>query len=821
MVTKFDQQAIVATDGIYRAAFPAFRIFIFGQEVSGDVVEVRINHSGGSQDRSPGTCSFTLVNPFDKYIMDHDDMIALGNSRKTLVSTLDQNVQAYKDTLQYLRGACGEDATVLQEFLREISAQPEKYAELTQEIEDAYADLQASKKQYQDFWEEGKVLDNIKHKVVKEKAYKLSGLLEEDLKQYFEKREGAFDPSFYTNFKNFEYTYNFQEGDSIFHPNDPIRIAFRDPFNPRIWYWMFTGFVDSFTEDVGVNQESLLTITGTDVSKMARYSFIQLDTGLLDQSIRDLFANIPAIAGTTAETKFVAFQNLFVGFTVFEILELLFFGQDTFLGSLNETTDRFLAGFSTIDLHVYLMHTLGMSTYDAAALSPKEMRSSLKQFRIENKETRFSGANIPAISTPQGVSFKRRNAKFGTHAFFVGDEIDALDAAIGGKDSHISHGNLKKLNDFLHHRVTVYDPFNMAAPVESMEGAPIVGALKKPEEIITEIGMNPDKYPVGGGRVVYVSPSTLGTKLEKGVLDETVVNAVAMHSEFKDRLSFLYDVAERMEFCCYATPKGDMVFEMPFYDFEPWLFDKEDAHISNAEIQGKVEIDQKKLSSWEETCHYTDEELRHMLGIRTQLELEREGFNLEEEDDEKFSYMDHFTINKHETMGYSNSMNDQGMLTAYRAMPNFFRNYQSGEDRNSKVYEYVSAPGLAPILGLRLGDGTPWGFTQGKEEARLYANLELRRANAEARNIGFQTLPAFGLMVNRPIYWRQRNYLANIVSSQHSIVWNSSCDSTVNVNHVKGWTGSFDADKMEQFTYFGGEMPFNMARLVFAKKGGK
>jgi len=810
MVTEIDQQSVIATDGIYRAAFPAFRVFVFGQEVSGDVAEIRVNHAGGSLDRSPGNCAITLVNPLDKYILDHDDMLALSNSRETLVSTLEKNVQDYKGTEQYLRGTAGEDPTVLKEFLRLITAQPGKYAELTAEVEAAYGALETAQLNYQQYWEEGKVPDGIKYEVIKEKAFKLSQADEEDIKWHIEKFGEDFD---FSNF-NFKYIYPFQEGDSVFHPNDPIRVAFRDPFNPRIWYWMFTGFLDSATEDVGVNQESLVTITGTDVSKMARYSLIQLDTGILDQSIRDLFANVPGIAGTTAETKFVPMQQLFAGFTIFEILELLFFGLNTFIGSLDETTDRFIAGLSEEDIRTYLMDNLGKSPSDVDSMSPTERIALLREFRLELKASRFTGANIPPISTPQGITFKRRNNKYGTHAYFVGDEIDDLDAAIGGADSHISHGNLKKLNDVIHHRVRREDLVNMSA-----DAAPTSWDAR-PEEIITEIGTNPDKYPVGGGRVIYVAPSTLGSQLEKGALDETVVNSVAMHSEFKDRLTFLYDLAERIEFCCYATPKGDMVFEMPFYDFDPWLFDDEDFHISNAEIQAEVSIDQKLLSEWEASSDYTEDELKEMLSLRTRIELEREGFLLDDEDVEDFSYINHFTIEKHETLGYSNSMNDQGMITAYRALPNIIRNYEQGNDPNSRVYEYVVAPGLAPILGFRLAEGSPWGFTTGQTTARLYAALELRRTNAEARNLGLQIVPKFGLMVNRPLYWRQRNYIANIVSSQHSIVWNSSCDSMINLNHVKGWTGSLDGDKMEKFIYFGGDMPFNLSRLVFKKQGG-
>src|SRR4030042_439392 len=118
----YEKAAILATEGIYRAAFPAFRIFIFGQEVSGDVAEVRVNQSGGSQDRSPSTCSFSLVNVSDKYILDHDDMIAISNSRDNLVAYLEQNVDDYKKSSKYLTDSIGQESSVVQEFLRLLSS---------------------------------------------------------------------------------------------------------------------------------------------------------------------------------------------------------------------------------------------------------------------------------------------------------------------------------------------------------------------------------------------------------------------------------------------------------------------------------------------------------------------------------------------------------------------------------------------------------------------------------------------------------------------------------------------------------------------------
>lgn len=57
---------ISATEGVYRDAFPAYRVFIYYHEVTADVTEIRVNQAGGSAERSAGGVSLTLLNPADR-----------------------------------------------------------------------------------------------------------------------------------------------------------------------------------------------------------------------------------------------------------------------------------------------------------------------------------------------------------------------------------------------------------------------------------------------------------------------------------------------------------------------------------------------------------------------------------------------------------------------------------------------------------------------------------------------------------------------------------------------------------------------------------
>jgi len=832
------QDAVSSQSGIYRAAFPAFRVFIYGQEVSGDVIDVRVNQSGGSMDRSPGTCSITLYNPQDKYIMDHSDIVALSNGRGQLLRYLEENVvssrlDAYrKDAV----GWSGEDASDVREFFELLSSEG-RFEELSADIAEFYEELKAQSGWHQQYWEEGKTPDGIKYNVVESKAPQLTlyGSNEKWHQEMFGESSASFDEAF-------KYIYPFTEGDCIFHPNDPIRIAFRDPFNPATWYWMFSGFVDGFTEDMGVNQESIITIVGTDVSKILRYSFLQLNTdAVLDKSISSIFPNDPVFSQLSATVKWVAYQELFAHFTVFEILEMLFFGKDSVEGALTELTQRAVQkiGLNEAELKVFLEKAhRGLTEPEIDAMSKEEKKEKIKDYLIGTKASRFKGSVFPPVHTPGGVTFSRKNSKYGTFAYFIGSSAkpkpgdDAYDRLLG---TVIPPDDLRQLNEVLHHRVSLNDLNTMKAGVHDLRGtdkpealSSIVASPAGLADVVTTIGADFESYPVGGGRVFYIAPVTLSLGLSSGVMNEMVGGSNGgLHSEFKDRLTYLYDVAEQIQFCCYATPKGDFVFEMPFYDYNPWHFDAESAHTTNQslgdsadELRKQYERMRANVADWASgASRYTEAEIYKMMQLSSDLQLVEEGFDLKGAfDQEKFPYSDYFTISKHETSGFSNSLSDRGLKTFARSAPhNIARFGVEVNDINTRNYQWAIAPGLAPTLGPRpVADKDPWTEVTTEASAKFFASVELRKANAEARNVGLQIVPHFGLMVNRPLYWRQRNYVANIVSCQHSISVNSSCDTTVNLNLARGWTGQYQkgSKKQEIFEHFGGETPFNYARLL-------
>jgi len=796
-----------AAEGIYRAAFPAFRVFIYGMEVSGDVIDARVNQSGGSQDRSPSTCSITLANYNDKYIVNHTDMLILGTSRQNLDRRFDENIQAYRDWVEMITeiDPGGSDFDSFMSRLSQLDAEGAGAFQDLGDLISVYSNLKSSGGFFEGYYNgDLQVPDGIKYTVLQNKApqvlYDSEGAINDLMK----------DEILWPYIKSKQiYLYPFQEGDCIFHPNDPIRIVFRDPFSPNVWYWMFTGFVDSFTENRGVNRESTVTITGTDVTKSVRYAFLQTNTDQLDPAIRKIFRNNPAFQGPfgdspVGELKANFYNEIFSGFSPYEILEILFFGLDDFRPILDDTVMATIRAMDDSEINTYLLNTLGRSKEEVASMQPAERRKQLQKRLVDEKQDRFPGSSIPLITTPRGIPFKRKTVEQGVRALFIGDELNPVDEALGEK---IPIANIRELNDLLHHRVRVED-------LDTMLKYDAIPSLEKGwtlEDVITQIGTDIERYPVGHGNVYYVAPANLGPKVSRGILDQSTAGTALQHSEFKDRLSFIYDLADAIDFRFYATPRGDVVFEMPFYDFSVDIMDSKDPSVYNDRIRKELEdLTTKYFDFWvSDSDKYTEGDFREMMDLPTKLEVAQQGFDVFYQDLlDEYSYTRAFTIEHHETTGYSNSLNDSGLKTVGRAMPNLLINFAKINDEGLRRNVYVTVPELAQLLGFRIASYQPWCPVATKEGAQVFASLMLRKSNAEARNLGIGTVPMFGLMVNRPIYWRERNYMANLVSAQHSIVWNSSCDTTVNLNNVRGWTGS-TIQEHEIYEFFGGKYPFD------------
>lgn len=814
-----DPEALALEQGIYRAAFPAYRVFIFGYEVTEDVVEVRVNHSGGSAERSAGSCSFTLLNPYDKYIINHADMISIGKGRNAVKNEYGEKIKQALDDSMYvfsceeeIEAALAQDTATMMEALMAEGRSEDESIRILNKI---YEIRDKTKDDLSVAWNDAYVPGWYKREVLNKKmafSQETKPEVHSNLVKY--SPETIFD-------------YPMQEGDCIFHANDPVRIAFRDPYDPRVWYWMFSGFMDTFTENVGTNNESLVAITCTDVSKMARYALVNTNVGAFDQDVTKQLQEISNVSTQNVSL----YQEFFGNLTLFEILETLFFGAESLSGVVTELSTAYVAAMSNEDLWVYLASEMkdGIGEFAEVVNSMKdkaeqegeglasviwshfpsaeEYRNQVKAHYI-NKEIkatsgRLQGRNLPAVSGPRGIFFKRASKKVGLSAFFLGDLSDE-DKAIGQEMQ-----DLGLWTSILNHRVCESDLQTM-----SVDGnIHFEGDVATIDNIISTVGTDLTNFPVGSGYVFYLGPAKLGSDLGRNVMDKGLTQSISLHSTFRDRLSLIYDLAERIDFRFYATPRGDLVFEMPLYDFGPEYFATGgfDSKAFEANNIGQI---YKDIFGQEYSGKYGTS----AAALTTmQIQAESQGANFELNDYTKqpeFDYLKEFTIEKYDQFNYSNTSTDEGVYTAFLTTQMTIASLATAGGSDIHSTQPAFARGLIPTLGARVGSGDVWGFIDTAEGAEAFSALQLNKINAEARNLAISTVPKFGLMVNRPVFWRQRNYYANIVSLQHSITWMGDCSTTINLNQVRGWTGEISPEGLPVHAHFGGNRPFNLAEFL-------
>lgn len=804
-------------EGVYRYAYPSYRVYVFGQDITADVVEVRVNQSGGSAERTPGGCSITLVNPNDNYILTFYDMMKIGEAKEVFKAYAQEKIKEYQD--EYAAKILNRTSKFQYEkLLDDSSIDPDSFT---------YDNLKTS--YIEDVDSIKKANDDLKKRIEMEFVYDWysnvpgavkARVLQEKLSSTYIYSEIEKDTNLLTYESGEIGDYPIQQGDCIFHSNDPVRIAFRDPYDPRSWYWVFAGFVDTFTENTGENLESYITITCTDVTKMMRYSLLQLSTGVLDPNIEDVVSGFEQ----AAEAGFVPYQELFAGFTIYEVMETLFFGAESTDKVLYETTMNQIANMSDDEKKVFLMSKANLTQIDADDLlsAPESANSKISEILFTSKSKRLASLKFPPVTVPAPyfqpkgddagvIKFSRKDDNQGVYVYYYGDP-DNADKALGEQIKDLRYWNKE-----IHHLVTVDDLDKMRYKGEAAVSNSSSFTIA---QVIEEIGTHPKKYPVGAGKVYYFAPARLSGDLGRNLIDKSLGGAASMHSEFKDRLSYVYDLASNIDFRFYATPRGDIVFEMPFYDFDPEdFFGPEEI----PETDEKV----KQLNEKYETL-IGEAYNGNYQGIANELTQLRVELNASENDFDwvdfskppEYDFRRAYVIEEHEQYSYSVTSTDEGVLTAYRSVPSTAAGYSSVFDPNLHKYQWAYNKDHIRSLGLRVGTGNTWGFIDSVEGAELYSALMLRRVNSEARNMSLNITPNFGLMCNRPVFWRKRNYAANIVSLQHSISWGSSCETSINLNQIRGWTGKIENGKPYR-EHFMGRQPFDLAKILKqGQKGG-
>ena len=757
--------------------FPAYRVFLFGFDVTKDVTAITIQQHIG---RQPNQCNITLLNERDKYVLTTEDVFFLTRINPDLVIQSEEGeILLSEEVISRLRNR--------RKFITG-DPPPEDDFSLFNPLSvksDIFTLKQAHKR--------------VPVDIIDAEGNIATGQIERS-------------------------RFPFADGSAMFHANDPVRVFVRELTNPAIWYYGFSGLITDVTDDVSNNHQKTLTIAAEDPTKIFRYARSVTNPGILDSNARS----------AADQTGTSAYTSQYAGLNVVEVFDRLVFGNQEGLPAFNvastdspeETLDQLkkraiTTGILGLSLDTQIaISALGVDASGAALeakLTPDEKRKldafinrqssllaereagSLFQIDFVNRfgETlqrtfgteavgafkaarglsRF-GSNSPLLSIPmpritqgsatvddvsigqssgirpnpfdtesQNSQSRARSIQvsdIGPHVFSLGEDPEL-------ENIQASPVSLEQWNSIIHSEVRFSDLTKDAGimgsdtneeefwanPERARRFGRIRGGVSDMataqftmEELITLIGEDPVNFPVDGGRLLMFMPIGAGA-VGREVVSETFGGAwSAQTAEYQSRFNIIYDILDRMEFLFFCTPKGDMVIEFPLYDFDPDDF-------ASFEKRFILEL----IDTFNSSSTVSD------ANIRTQVQIKL------------------------------NPTNDQNLDQTIA---------------NATTAPVVKIPSLFPVYGTRSEQVNLRGLIQTESAARLYGSIYLNRVNADAHAISVPIVPRFDAQLNRPYRHKVRNHIGTTVSIVHNLQWMGSWRTTLTLNHVRNWTGQLD-----------------------------
>lgn len=711
----------MTTPGQVRNIFPAYRIFIFGIEVTEDVLSNVINWHDG---RAPNTAEFVLANKFDKYTITEQDL-------RLLYGDLAQR-QILPDAAQTFAPASSIQYQTPEQITTSLN---------DGEVADAFGPNSAK----------GRTL--FTKITIREPITQPD--LSQQIAQFTQNTTSQAQATTIPAFSGDAPRYPLTLGRPIFHSNDPVRIFWRDFDNPQIWYHGFAGFMSSYEVSVKSNGESTITIRCEDVLRIFRYSRVSFNPGL------DI-AGVQTSNDTVVQSPY---KDGFGGLMMQEVLTTLIFGAAAsgVTGTLTE-----LIGEDV--------------TSAAGAILPGYRRIG------------YLGETNSSISTDGIGSFNFKNSRiylFGpsdlpTGAQNQGQHDPAPGDVIGGLPVE-AVPDLAHYQAQIDHRVYADDLYSLLSPdanasifldlVASITPTGTTpgeqGSYPNVSDVITVLGQHPEMFPVDFGRLVMLIPRTLGNNVSTALVWQDLIDSYATHTNnWQSRLALIYNMCERIEFSFYATPKGDLVVEMPLYDFDPEDF-------------GTTEFD-----------------FTPIFVSRDPRALQKRG-----------PYAPRYMFTRRDILEWAEGFDDEKVRTRFRVAYLNEAGLQVTATQEDVIEPpvYATATGLIPLFGVREEKVDPYGHIASAAAAVTYANLKMNQANADAESARIETVPRLGIGPNRPLKYLYHltdalnsplryGFISTCRSQTMGIVWNSSVSGTIGSNYKRDWDGQLTTDGRRLFS---------------------
>ena len=771
--------------------FPDWKVFIFGVDVTEDVVSCIVNH-GGSATQAPSVAEFELINGGvrggqtesmeDRYIITEEDLKALYSGvfedfQNGLVMPTEKQVEAQLEPGELVADLDNIDDNDLPdiETAREIvgdypgaplspyGLRVEAYRrtfpanrlreKLNEKSSEAIQARAASLQKSIDRAVEDRIpqiRDRVKRRVLTRKL---------PIRQKMQFKTNLVDPPNGPQSvgKLAEITgqaarYPIQVGDCIFHTNDPVRIFWRDPRNPENWYHMFCGFVSDYTDAADANNMQIVRIRCEDASRILRYSRLSTNPGILD---------IDAAATETDSYTYTFMNDGFADLTLSEFLHTLIFGADI-AGTTGKTGTKSLPRVRTYtNTRVGVNGAVNTEIAANAVGSFNAAQSFVGVFGVDSEaaaraEASASNGRFRAIPLPD----------LGTYQALVDHRVYASDLDnLSVKESIDAIIEARAIKDKIRTRI---------------DGTVVI------EDVIQAIGENPHIFPVDYGRLIFLAPASLGPATNRNLLLKDIIG-VNVQTTWRSRLQMIYDVMGRIDFQFYVSPRGDLLCEMPLYDFEPRDFGTEavDLQAFLASVNNLA-----RLATLDAAANSTSIVTAKPSGSLFELGS----------DVKRGPYSQQYMIAKQHTISWDRTFSDEAirtqMLGIHSLLPGYAQQLQSNAvARIAPVNLY----GLMPQFGVRSETIDPMGLIPNENAARLYAGIQLNKINAAARTAAVDILPRVQLCFpNRPLEFAERSFIGTIDTVSHSLTWGLSGDMStrIDVRSIRAWSGLTENDNL-------------------------
>lgn len=501
-----------------RASFPAWKIFVFGVDVTNDVT---VNVNNWTDDRTPNMSQLTLSNLDDRYITTGADIQAM-------YADIDgADLESFSVN--------GEGDVAFTTKLLEKSL-----------VAKINSRLRAS---------EGQIADELKIRVITAKASErvasvpfrelAAGLEMQKSSRAFALAEAQKGTTSVTKFAELTGTFlrfPFQVGQCIFHTGDPVTIFWRDPYDLNAWYFAARGKISDWGESVSPDGDRQVTLVIEDNLSILKKSRVSTNPAIAD-------VNVVASKDFDELTR-TWYKDNFSGLTLPEILFLMFFGSKRFAeGTAGQRSD--VAPPKPYDQFHYGVN--GASPMTVAL-------DGTGVFNYQDSEICEYGLRTNYVTPLDALT---NTGKQITYLDSLADWQDRVHHAVPTSSTEILKLCLpEKIAEVTQTLLALGD----SSPDE-------FGQFSVSQEAVMRlIGENPHQFPVDFGRLMILLPASLGAGSNRDILLRDLVAGVATQTEFTNRLAIIFDICQRIDFSFYATPKGDVVCEFPLYSFSPDQF---------------------------------------------------------------------------------------------------------------------------------------------------------------------------------------------------------------------------------------------------------